>query len=105
MARVEADAEAGMSVERIEENRELVDRAADRPARAGGVLEQQPGRVRATVENLPQGRDAPLDAGLEPRAKMRADVEDDTVRPDRARSIDGGTHRRAALAVDRPVLG
>ncbi len=45
-----------------------------------------------------------LDARLQAGAQVRADVEDDPVRPDRAGRVDGRAHRRAALAVDRPVL-
>ena len=45
MAGVEADPEPGVVVERLVERGELLDRAADRPARAGGVLDQQPRRL------------------------------------------------------------
>ena len=41
---------------------------------------------------------------FKPGAEVRADVEDDAVRLDRARGVDGRAHRRTALGVDRPVL-
>src|SRR5262245_44900198 len=46
MARVEADAEVRVTVEPVDDGRELVDGASDRTARSGGVLEQQPRLVR-----------------------------------------------------------
>jgi len=69
MAGVEADPEPGMAVERIEQLRELGDRAADRASGAGGVLHQQPGvGARGLEDALQGGRDAP-EPGLEPRAE------------------------------------
>ena len=42
VARVETDPEPGVAVEPVDEGRELVDRAAQRPSGAGGVLEDEP---------------------------------------------------------------
>src|SRR5207247_439024 len=50
VAGVEADAEAWMAAEPLDEGCELSDRPPDRPARAGGVLDQEPARVRAVLE-------------------------------------------------------
>ena len=44
-----------MTVEPVEDRRELVDRASDRPARAGRVLEQEPEPVVRQLEELAQG--------------------------------------------------
>ena len=71
VAGVEADAEPRMRVERVDDRRQLVDRATDRAARAGRVLEQEPRRLRAAVEHLAQGRHGPL----EPRLEAAAEVE------------------------------
>ena len=103
MARVEADAEPRVPVERVDEDRELVDRAADRAAGAGGVLEQEPGRVGAAVEHLSSAGTQRSTPAFKPGAEVRADVEDDAVGLDRAGRVDGRAHRRAALAVDRLV--
>ena len=98
MARVEADPEPGVAVEPVEERDELVERAADRPARAGGVLHQEP-RCRAALEDLAhRGADA-VDPGVEAGAEVGADVEDDGVRVDRAGDVDGVPHRRDGLRV------
>src|SRR6185503_11529939 len=43
VAGVEADAEPRVRAEPVDDDRELVDRAPDRPAGAGGVLEAEPG--------------------------------------------------------------
>jgi hypothetical protein len=45
VARIEADAEAGVCVEPVDDRRELVHRAADRASGAGGVLQHQPEAV------------------------------------------------------------
>src|SRR4051812_41146262 len=82
MARVEADAEAPVPVARVKELRELVERAADRAARACGVLDQKPRRVGAELERVVDRRNGALHACLEPGAEVRADVEDDAVRVD-----------------------
>jgi hypothetical protein len=105
VARVQADAEPRVGVEALVQKRELVDRASDRPAGAGGVLHQQPGRVRAAVEHVPHRRLDALDAGFEPGAEVRADMEDDAVGLDRAGDVDGGRQRRDRLLVDRVVGG
>ncbi len=52
VAGVEADAESWMAVGRVEERRKLGERAADRAARAGGVLHRQPGGAVVAVEDL-----------------------------------------------------
>ena len=50
VARVQADPEARMPVEAVEDRRELVDRPADRAARAGRVLEHEPEPVVGQLE-------------------------------------------------------
>ena len=58
VAGVEADAEPRVRVERVEEGGELRHRAADRAARAGGVLEAEPEPVRRQLEQVAErGRD------------------------------------------------
>ena len=103
VARVEAHAEPWMAVEPVVDRRQLVDRPSDRPARAGRVLHQEPRRVGAAVEHLRNGGHDTLEPLLEPRAEVRADVEDDGVGLDRAGRIDRRAHRRDALLVDRVV--
>ena len=48
-------------------------------------------------------RHGPLEAGVEPGAEMRADVDDDAVGGDRAGGIDGLRHRLDGLVVLRLV--
>ena len=103
MARVEADAEPRMAVEPLDQRRELVERAADRGARAGRVLHQQPRVALAALEDPLERRDRPLEPGLEAGAEVRADVEDDAVGLDRARRVDGVAHRLDRLLVDHVV--
>ena len=105
VAGVEADAEALVAVESGDDRRQLLERAADRTAGAGRVLEQEPGRVRAVLEHLAQSGHAALEPGVEARPEVRADVEDDAVRLDRARRVDGCDHRREALPVNDVVRG
>ena len=100
VARVEADADARVAVEAVDERGELVDRAADRVARAGRVLDQQPGVVRAALEALLQcGHDAfqPL---VEAGALVGADVEDHAFRADAAGDVDGVLKGRNGLVVE-----
>src|SRR5215831_2894754 len=103
VTRVEADAEPLVPVERVEQDRELVDRAADRAARAGGVLHQQPGAVVAVLEHLSERRDGTIEPGLEAGAEMRADVDDDAVGVDLGRGRHRRAHRVDALSVDLVV--
>ena len=78
---------------------ELLDRAADRPPGAGGVLHQQPGLVRGELEHLlHRGHDA-FEPMLEAGAEMRADVEDDGVGADRARDLHRVAQRGDRLLV------
>ncbi len=69
VARVEAEAEAGMVVERVVDRGELVRRAADRAAGAGRVLHQQPEVVRRQLEELAQRGYDVLEPGLEARRR------------------------------------
>ena len=103
MAGVETDPEPRMPAERVDEQRELVDGAADRAARAGRVLEQEPGRLARAFEHLLERRNTPLEAGLEAGAQVGADVEDDPVRLDRDGGVDRREHGLKALAEDRRV--
>ena len=103
MARVEADAQPRVAVEPLDKRHELVDRAPDRGAGAGRVLDQQPGVAVAALEDLGQRRDRAVEAGLETRPEVRADVEDDPVRADRGRRVDGAAHRPDRLLVDLVV--
>ena len=86
VARVEADPEPRMPVEPVEQRLQLLERAADRAAGAGRVLDQQPRVAVAALEDLREraARCASSPAS-KPGAEMRADVEDDAVGADRAR--------------------
>ena len=88
MARVEAEAELRGPAEAVHDRDELVERAADRPAGAGGVLEKEPGRVGARRERALERRHRPGETGVEPGAEMRADVENDAVGLDRGGDAD-----------------
>ena len=92
-----------MPVEPIHQHRELLQRAPDRAAGAGRVLHQEPGRLRAVLEDLLHGRDDTLQPGLEARAEMRADVEDHPLRPDRRGGVHRRAHGRDALLVELVV--
>ena len=52
------------------------------------------------LEHLAERGHTALEPGLEAGPEVRADVEDDAVRLDRARGVDGGAHRLEALAED-----
>ena len=71
----------GWRSDRVGERRELGDRAADRAARAGGVLHAQPEVVGRQLEELAQRRRDELDGLVEAVAEVRADVEDDASAP------------------------
>src|SRR2546421_4583002 len=103
MAGVEADAEPLVSTQGVVERRELVDRAADRIAGAGRVLDQQPGGLRATFERLSQRRHSALQADLEAGALVRADMEDDPVGLDRAADVHGVFQRGDRLLIELVV--
>src|SRR5262245_3026806 len=103
VARVEADAEPGMAVEPLDECRELLERATDRVAGAGRVLEKEPGRIRATLEHLFERRNRPVEPGLEAGAEVGADVEDDAVGLNRTAGVDGAAQRRDRFLVDHVV--
>jgi hypothetical protein len=100
VAGIEADAEPGVAAEPVEDRRQLLDRAADRAARAGGVLHQKPRRVGAALEQLRHRRQDALQPRLEAGAEVGADVEDDAVRVDRARDVHRVLKRGARLLVD-----
>ena len=86
---VEADAEPGVAAAAVDHGRQLGDRAAHRPARAGGVLEQQPGAVAGQLEHaLEHGRGA-LEARVEAAAEVRAEVHDHGQRPESATRAQG----------------
>jgi glutamyl-tRNA synthetase len=87
----------------IDENGELVDRAADGAAGSGRVLEQKPGRVRAPLEYSLDGGEHAHEPCLEPRPEMRADVEDDPVGLDRAGDVDRVLEGGYGLLVDRVI--
>ncbi len=100
VARVEADPEPRVSVEPVDQRRQLLERAADRAAGAGRVLDQQPRIALAALEDLRQRAARAVEPGSKPGAEMRADVEDDAVGVDRARGIDGRLQRGDRLLVD-----
>ena len=92
VARVEADAEPFVAPERVEDERELVERAADRSAGAGRVLHRSHVRSlqrSSTCSIAGTARSRPV---VQTGTEMRADVEDDAVRLDRT----GGVHRSRA---------
>ena len=104
MARVEADAEPRVTVEPFDE-RLRARRASGRsspPVPAEFSISSHVSRL-AALEDLRERGHRPLEAGLEAGAEMRADVEDDAVRLDRARGVDGVAHRLDRLLVD-PVV-
>ncbi len=72
---VEAESETRVAVEPVTDRDELVDRPADRSARARGVLEKKPGRVRGVIEGPPQRRHDAIESDVETGSQMRADVE------------------------------
>ena len=94
VARVETETEPRVSTECLDERRKLIDRTADRRARPGGVLHQQPRIAFAVLEDLRHRRDDTLEARVESRAEMRADVKDHAVGLDRNSRV----HRRACTA-------
>ena len=103
VAGIEADAEVRVSSEPIDEDGELVDRAADRTAGAGRILEQEPSRIRAPVEHTLDGREHALESRFEAGPEVRADVEDDPVGLDRAGDVDGVLEGGDRFLVDRVV--
>ena len=103
MARVEADAEARVASEPLDDGRELLDRPPDRRAGARGVLDQEPGRLAAALERELECRKRPFEARLEAGAEVRADVEDDAVGLDRAGDLHRVEERRDGLPVDLVV--
>jgi hypothetical protein len=54
-----------VTVKRVVERRELLERAADRVAGAGRVLHAEPGRVGAMLKCRRKRGDDPLEAGVE----------------------------------------
>src|SRR5919198_345802 len=103
VARVEADPELRVRVEAVEERRQLVERAADRPARARRVLHQEPDPVAAEFEQLPHRAADALDARVEPGAEVGADVEHDCVGLDPAGDLDRVPERIDRLLVQLVV--
>src|SRR5438132_14252917 len=100
MARVETDAQALVPSECDEDGGELVERAADRPTGAGGVLHQHPGAVVAPVEHLLECGDEALEACLEAGAGMGAVAEDGCLGFDRTGSVDRLAHPVDALPAE-----
>ena len=100
MAGVEANPQALVAAERVEDDDELVERPADRPACTRRVLHQHPGAVVGAVKNLLDRRHDPFQPGLEASTEVGADMENDAVRVDGAGRVDRRPHRLHALAVD-----
>ncbi len=74
------------------------------PPGPGRVLHQEPGVAVAAARGSARApRTTRSSAAVEAGAEVRADVEDDRVRLDRARGVDRGAHRRDRLLVDRVV--
>src|SRR5580765_2307493 len=103
MAGIEADTEPFVAPDSVHDQHELVERASDRSAGAGRVLDQGPRPFVAALEHLLDRRHRPVEADVETGAEMRADVEDDPIRLDRTGCVDGRPHRLDALRVDRVV--
>ena len=82
----------------LDHDRQFLDGEAHRAARAGRVLEQQPGAVAGELEHsLEHGRGA-LEARVEATAEMRAEVDDNGQRPQAARRAQClREHRLGAL--------
>jgi hypothetical protein len=97
MAGIEADTEPFVAPDSVHDQHELVERASDRSAGAGRVLDEEPRAFVAALEHLLDRRHRPFEAGVEAGAEMRADVEDDPVRLDRAGCVHGRSHRLDAL--------
>jgi hypothetical protein len=105
VAGIEAEAEAWMSPEPVDDRRELVDGASDRSARAGRVLDEKVRLAGAPLERgLERCRHAIESAALQPGAEMGSDMEDDAVRSDGTRRLGCGQERRRALLVEIPFL-
>ena len=104
MAAVDAHAEPGVPAAAVDHERQLLDREAHRPARAGGVLEQQPGAVAGQLEHaLEHGRGA-LEARVEAAPEVRAEVHDHRQATEAARRAQRlREHRLRAL--DRERIG
>ncbi len=104
VAGVEAEPEPGMLPDPVDDRRELVDGASDRPARARGVLDEKVCLADAALERgLERSRHA-IESALQPGAEMGPDMEDDAVRSDRTRRLGRGEERRRALLVEVPLL-
>ncbi len=104
MRAVEAHAEPRVRRRSARRQRQLVDRAAHRPARAGRVLEQQPGAVAGQLEHPREDGRRALEAGLEAAAEVRAEVHDHGERAQSARRAQRlREHRLGAL--DGEVVG
>ena len=83
MARVHANSEPRVPVQRVAERGELRNRAADGAARTRGVLEAEPEIVGRELEELAKCRGDGFHRVVESVAEVRADVEDDGVGADR----------------------
>jgi hypothetical protein len=103
MAGIEADAEASMAPQPVDERCQLLERATDRPAGTGGVLDQEPRLVGTALQHLLDRGSRTLQARLEAGPEVRTDVEDDAVRVDRAGCVDGAAERRNRFLVDHVV--
>ena len=86
----------------VDDERQLLDRETHRAARAGGVLEQQPGAVAGELEHaLERGRRA-LEARVEATAEVRAEVHDHGQAAEAARRAQClREHRLGALDGER----
>ena len=105
VARVDADPEARMPVDRVGEHLELGDRAADRSAGARGVLQAQPEVVGRQLEQLAKRGHDELHRVVEAEAEVRADVEDDRLGADRVAPSPWSRAAQRASSRGRPGRG
>ena len=70
MTRVEAQPEPRVTVEPVDQRVQLFERAADRVARAGRVLDQEPRVAVAVLEDLRERTGRAGESGPQPCAEM-----------------------------------
>src|SRR5207253_4719013 len=89
MAGIQADAEPLGPSRALDERGQLAERAADRVAGAGGVLERDLDAIaRGARERLVERGGDPSEPGLEPGAHVRARMEDDAREAERLRALE-----------------
>ena len=106
VAGVQAHAEPLVAARQLDQRRELLERAPERPPGAGGVLEVQRAGLRLG-ERLRDRRRRALERRLHRAAALqsRARVQHDAVRAQRRARLQRGGQRRQRLPADLGILG